>query len=304
MSTESVEQFLHLVPSAQSRVLIDMVNSLDVARDHIRVSEAKSQSLGSRFLGSITGSTQRRNNHIAQNHQLALDSAIATITELAKSQSRSNFAIEQVASRLTYVETSLAQTASRLADVCEVVKQLRCIVDEQSARLMDELARMDLRSAASEQLDLVMSRWEAGKFNAFPRSSRCFVAAHELYWGSFGEFMRRHPDAASIPTLKETFQNKASSRLRKSANDEEAAPLSYWLSWESESQKESDLFIDGLAYLGSHCEPTTQPWCYTLSQLPQASNAPKAVAQYSRTEVLAQRVAREFFAPSMIARYA
>ena len=122
MSTESAQQFLHLVPSAQSRVLIDMVNSLDVARDHLRVSEKTSQSLGSRFFGAITGSTQRRNNHIAQNHQLALDSAISTITELAKSQSRSNFAIAQVAKRLTYVETSLAQTAMRLADVCEVVR--------------------------------------------------------------------------------------------------------------------------------------------------------------------------------------
>jgi hypothetical protein len=304
MNTESAQQFLQVVPSAQSRVLIDMVNSLDVARDHIRVSEKASQSLGCRFLGEITGSTQRRNSHIAQNHQLALESAIAKITDLAKCQTRSNFAIEQVANRLTYIETSLAHTANQLADVCEVVKQLRFTVDEQAARLMKEIAQMDLRSAASEQLDLVMSRWEAGKFNAFPRASRCFIAAHELYWGAYGEFIRQHPDAPSILTLKETFQNKASLCLCKSANNEEAAPLSYWLSWESESQKQSDIFVDGLAYLGSSCQFASQPWGYTLSQLPPASNAPKAVAQYISTDILAKRVTREFFAPARLALYA
>ncbi len=295
--TDDVQQFLHAVPSAQSRVLIDMVNSLDVARDHIRVAEHTSTSLKSRFLGSITGSTQRRNNHIAQSHQLALDSAIATITELAKSQTRSNLAIEKVAHRLTFVETSLAHTVTRLADVCEAVAQLRCTVDEQAARLSDEIARLDLRAAANEQLDLVMSRWEAGKFNAFPRSSRCFIAAHELYWGEFGEYLRRHPESNNIQALKETFQNLASARLLRSAGDEDSAPLSHWLSWENESHKESPAFLNGLSYLGSDCDAATQPWSYTLSQLPAAHEAPKAVAQYCSTGVLSQRIAREFFAP-------
>lgn len=304
MMTDEAQQFLHAVPSAQSRVLIDMVNSLDVARDHLRVSERTHNSITRRFLGAITGSTQQRNNHISQSHQLVLDSAVATITELAKSQSRSNLAIEKVANRLTFVETSLAQTANRLADVCEVVAQLRCTVDEQVARLNDEIAHLDLRAAASEQLDLVMSRWEAGKFNAFPRSSRCFIAAHELYWGGFGEYLRRHPEASSVQTLKETFQNLASARLHRSVNDEDSASLSHWLSWETEAQKESPTFLDGLAYLGSDFDATAQPWSYTLSQLPAANDAPKAVAQYCSTKVLSKRIARDFFAPVRNNRYA
>lgn len=304
MMTDGADQFLHAVPSAQSRVLIDMVNSLDVTRDHLRVSHKTENSIADRFLGAVTGSTQKRNNHIAQNHQLTLDNVLTTITELAKFQSRSNCAIVQVANRLTFVETSLAHTANQLADVLEVVTLLRVTVNEQAARLTEEVARLDLRAAASEQLDLVMSRWESGKFNAFPRSSRCFIAAHELHWGEFGEYVRRHSNSANIETLKETFQNRAAARLRQSANDEEAAPLSHWLSWESESQKESPIFLDGLAYLGSQCKSATQPWSYTLSQLPSANDAPKSVSQYCSAQVMSQRIAREFFVPERSIQHA
>ena len=77
-------QFLDAVPSAQGRVLVDMVNCLDVARDHIRVSTQTESDFFRRFVGAVTGESQKRNNRIAQSQQTVLESAVETIKELAK----------------------------------------------------------------------------------------------------------------------------------------------------------------------------------------------------------------------------
>ena len=295
MSTHSAQQFLHAVPSAQSRVLIDMVNGLDVARDHIRVSKVTEGSVLARFMGSITGETQQRNNRIAQNQQLVLESAVQTITVLAKGLARSNFAITQVANRLTEVESSLAQAVNVLIDTREAVQQLRSTVDAQVERLNAEVARLDLRVAASEQLENVMSCWEAGKFDAFPMASRCFISLHELYWGEFGEYLRQHSNAGNVNTLLETLQNKLLARLKYGAAGEDALPLSQWLKASAKSDENAEFFQQGLAYLGDSCSALAKPWSYTLTQLPKASQAPKLVSQYCNASTIAQRVSREFF---------
>lgn len=297
MMDTDIQQFLRDVPSAQSRVLIDMVNSLDVARDHIR-GASTTHSITARFLGAVTGSMQRRNAHIAQSHHLALDGAIACITELAQRQSQSNFAIAQVADRLSYVENSLALAAGLLAETRETVQQLRVTIDAQVYRLDQEVGRLDLRTAASEQLDNVVSRWEAGRFDRFPKSSRCYIAAHELLWGAFGDYLRTHPGAANIPTLIETFQNRAAAHLRRSAGGEDALSLTAWLSGDRHAEADAPMHRIGLAYLGTNADARTQPWSYTLSQLPSLDQAPSAVSRYCGADVVAQRVAREFFAPS------
>lgn len=295
-------QFLDAVPSAQGRVLVDMVNCLDVARDHIRVSTQTESDFFRRFVGAVTGESQKRNNRIAQSQQTVLESAVETIKELAKHQTRSNYAIAQVAKRLTYVEESLAKCVNVLMETKDAVRQLRVDVDVHVERLNAEIARLDLRAAASEHMDNVISRWEAGRFNYFPMASRCFVALHELYWGEFGDYCRRHPEGSS-QTLLNTFQNKAIARLKKDAMSEEPLSMAQWLAKGNASDTEADLFQQGLAYLGSHATPSTSPWTYTMTQLPDANDLPMKVMRICEAEYIPERLAREIFFPNLKAAY-
>lgn len=304
MSGNTVQQFLSSVPSAQSRVLIDMVNGLDVARDHINVAKTTEGSTLARIVGAITGETQQRNNRIAQNQQLVLSSTVDVIVKLAEGLNGSNFAISQVANRLTEVENSLAQVVNVVVDIREVVTQLRVTVDVHMERLNAELARLDLRVAASEQLDYVISRWESCQFDAFPIASRSFIALHELHWGAFGEYLRQHPDASNVEMLLGTLHNKLVARLNYSISGDDALPLPQWLKKPGKSEDHESFFVEGLAYLGVNCLPDENPWSFTLTQLPSAKDAPKLVSQYCNADTLAKRVVREFFPVSRGVVYA
>lgn len=295
-------QFLEAVPSAQGRVLVDMVNCLDVAKDHIRVSTQTESSIFRRLVSAVTGETQKRNNRIAQSQQTVLESAVETIKELARHQTRSNYAIAQVAKRLTYVEESLAKSVNVLMETQNALCQLRVDVDGHVKRLNAEIARLDLRAAASEQMENVISRWEVGQFNHFPVASRCFVALHELYWGEFGDYCRHHP-VGSSQTLLNTFQNKAIARLKKDAKSEEPLAMTQWLAKSNASEAEADLFQQGLAYLGSHAQPSTSPWSYTMTQLPDANNLPMKVMRICEAEYIPERLGREMFAQALKAAY-
>lgn len=295
MRDTTAEKFIHTVPSSQQRILIDMVNTIDVAEDHLRALRQDSGSLTGRLFGALKGTTQRRNSLVAQNHHVVLQSVVETIKNLAENQTRGNHALTKVARRLTEVEESLASVANVLVETRQTLRQLRNTVDENVDRIRGEIARMDLRAAATEQMDHVISRWEAGEFDAFPLGSRCYVALHELYWGEFGEYLRLHAEANNIGTLLGTLQNRLAARLKDGAAGEDALPLSVWLAPALVHEESADFFIEGLAYLGSNVSADGKPWSYTLTQLPEPGGAPTEVARFCAPAVLSHRVTREFF---------
>ncbi|MGN6234322.1 MAG: diguanylate cyclase regulator RdcB family protein [Trinickia sp.] len=296
MNNTVESQFLSTVPSAKDRVLIDMVNSLDVARDHLRVARVGESDILGRFIGAISGDTQRRNNRIAQHQHLTLDGLVDTVTLLAQSQTRSFSAIEQVSTRLTEVEHSLAKVAHMTADIRDAVYQLRGVVRESAALLKDEIDRLDLRAAATEHMDNVMSRWESGRFDAFPIASRGIVVLHELYWGAFGDYLRRHRGANNVQILLDTLREKMSVRWRQQAG-EDGLPLAQWLARPVALEAQSEFFLEGLAYLGAGHSSQLRPWSFTLTQLPDARVAPDAVNRFVGADIMAARLTREVFSP-------
>ena len=200
------------------------------------------------------------------------------------------------------MEVSLAKSVRVLIETKDALHELRVNVDGHVKRLDADIARLDLRAAASEQMDNVFSRWEAGRFNYFPMASRCFVALHELYWGEFGDYYRRHPEGSS-QTLRNTFHNKAIAQLKRDARCEEALTMAQWLAKGNADEAEADLFQQGLAYLGSHAQPTTSPWTYTMTQLPDANDPPGKVMLICEAEYIPERLAREMFSPNLKAAY-
>lgn len=292
---DTVEQrFFAAVPSAKDRVLVDMVNSLDVARDHLGVSRAEEGDILARLFGAISGETQRRNQRIDQAQLHALDALVDTVTELAKSNTKAFSAMEQVATRLTAVELDLAKVARVTVQTREAIRHLRDTVDDTAKRIALDIDRLDLRAAATEQMDNVISRWENGRFNLFPIASRGFIALHELYWGAFGEYQRRQDGSPSATILLDTLKERMASRWRQQIG-EEALSLSEWLARPRVVEQVDDFFLDGLAYLGAACSAEKRPWSFTLTQLPEARVAPAEVIRLLDPDRLSDRLTREFF---------
>lgn len=289
-----IKSFLDAVPSVKSKAIVDCVNSLDVSGDHLRVANLQEKSFLSRIWCTITGETEKRNNRIAQSHQTSLENMRELVDSLTSEIKDSNYAITQVANRLTNVEKQLAKTASNLVETREAVKRLKREVNGALAEVNSRLATIDLRNSANEDLGLIMSRWEAGKYDSFPLGARCYVALHELYWGSFGQYCRENRHTKSVDTLIETLKNRATKNLSSSSHGNFLS-INDWLSFTQDKSEETDTFVKGLAYLGDYADMESFPWVYTFTQIPTMDQLSNTIPQICSPKKLAGRLSNDVF---------
>ena len=301
MSQPNVDSFLEAIPAARSKLLIDMVNSLDVADSHICIAQVQQGSFFSRCYDSLSGQAQQRNNAIAEHQQTSLRSVISVTTELARSIAHGHRALAVAGERLTKLELSLARVAHKLADQRDELRALHTTMHQELTRVDAELSRLDMYAAAQEHRELVFSRWGAGGWNALPLASRCYVAINELYWGDFGEYCRRHPGERSRVML-ETVKNKAVAQLRDDADVKPLQPVSLtrcWLAPVDQPSQTTRLFSEGLSWLGDqHRLDDAHPMGYLCTQwytLGDPPQLPRTISLVPTAERLASLVTDVFF---------
>lgn len=234
MTDTAIAHFAKALPSAvKSRMLIDMVNCLDVANDHLRVKERR-QSFFPRMFDFFSGQGGRRDAAIAQSQQTTLREVVNVTTHLARELSDTNLALDQ------------RQALDALAKT----------VESERLRVDERLQTLDLRVAAHEQLGLVFKRWAAGDFRHLPLASRASAALQELRWGVFGEFLARRPQEAQ--TLRESAIKDTAIRLQADIREEnmdanDPLGLRTWLALPgggAQQPPQTRAFLEGLDWLG------------------------------------------------------
>ena len=299
MGELNTTEFLDAVPAAKNKLLIDMINCIDVADGHLRVAKERENTFLARALDGLSGKAQRRGNAIAEHQQTALRNVIDVTKDLARSMNVGHQALSEVRNQLDSLEESLARVAHVTADQREVVRALRADMGQELARVDKELARLDMHAAAQDHIQWVFSRWDAGAWQPMPLASRCYVAMNELYWGVFGEYLHRHPGQRSR-VLLETMQNYAIARMQRDAGVTHRAPLALrdWLT-PHEDTSNASLFTEGLAWLGNqHTLTGSQPIAYLCTQRPKPGdklNIPTTVPRLLHAERLAGLVSDVFF---------
>lgn len=256
MTDTAIAHFAKALPSAvKSRMLIDMVNCLDVADDHLRVKERR-QSFFPRMFDFFSGQGGRRDAAIAQSQQTTLREVVNVTTKLARELSNTNLALAEVGGRLGAVERLLAQVTHLALDQRQALDALAKTVESERLRVDERLQTLDLRVAAHEQLGLVFKRWAAGDFRHLPLASRASAALQELRWGVFGEFLARRPQEAQ--TLRESAIKDTAIRLQADIREEnmdanDPLGLRAWLSLPgggAQQPPQTRAFLEGLDWLG------------------------------------------------------
>ena len=256
MTDTAIARFAETLPSAvNSRMLIDTMNCLDVADDHLRVKELR-QSFFPRMFDFFSGQGGRRDAAIAQSQQTSLRAVVNVTTKLARELSNTNLALAEVGGRLGAVERSLAQVAHLALDQRQALDALAKTVESERLRVDEQLQKLGLRAAANEQLGLVFKRWGAGDFRHLPLASRASAALQELRWGAFGEFLAHNPQEAQ--TLRESAIKDTSIRLQADIREEnmdanDPLGLRAWLALPgggAQQSPETRAFLEGLDWLG------------------------------------------------------
>ncbi|MNT03633.1 hypothetical protein D3C72_1381790 [compost metagenome] len=298
MTTHDPEHFFQAVPAAREKALIDMVNCLDVADDHLRVSATSQKGFLGRVIGLFSGETQQRQHAISQNQQTTLRQMLDVTNVLSREVAYGHNTLAKVSDRVTLLERSLAGMANAVADQRAALRDFSGQVRQNLLRVDDALGRLDMHAAARDQLDHIFSLWGAGQWDGYAMAARCYVALNELDHGVFGEYCRRFQDERSR-NLRTLAVAKTAERLRHDAGVplDEPVSLERWLAPIAAETRRGD--GEALAWLGDQARLTGKaPILYLSTQwqvLPRAPELPPTVPRIPSARRLAGMMDTAFF---------
>lgn len=266
--TKGIVESLDILPMLADKFVVDFVNGIHVANDHIRVQKQRTKFF-SRLADSVTGSGAARQAEINTNLANGVESSLKWLGELSESLAQSNYAIVCVNNRLNDLKHDVAKIAHYSADTRQLLNALSVQMAERCDRLEHEVARIDSVQRVHLNIEHVFSKWGAGKYQHFSHANRCYVALEELHWGAFGDFYRSNASEYDKQRFLEIAKNKAIDQLTKEVNATSVTRLNAhdWLAMPSSSNAAT--LTDALTYLGDAANDVQQPFIYSATQQPK-----------------------------------
>ena len=231
------EQIAHY-PQLSEKALIDFVNGLEVTADHLRVRE-KSDGLGSRIWGSITGNTAHRQQEVDKTFQSQLATSLTWLQGLDARQAESDLAMTVIADKLTETRAGVMKLQSRIQQNDAATRNAldavwtKLVTQEKHnqeifQRHEHRLKSLEWKTAATEHLELVLCRWRDGRYAEHGVAQRLFVVCNTLHWGNFGDWLR-HTTPADRAQLLEITESKLKNQLKEDCGGDTALPMREWL---------------------------------------------------------------------------
>lgn len=254
MNSALSEELLSGLPSLKQKFLVDLVNGIDVNRDHIRLQKSR-DGFVSRLWDAYTGEGHRRQSQINDNVIEGLDSCLTWLNSLTEQLTFTNNALVQVNQGLMRVKTDLAQVAHFAADTQEQLDALEHNVSRHFHELEQQIQDLDMRQRAFQQMDTLFNSWGAGNYAALSIAQRGFLVVSELAWGVFGDYCQR----ASIDDREQILldlRNRLIVRMAQDANvtHESRIDANVWVQCLDLSHNPGGLggqYQQAVAYLGN-----------------------------------------------------
>lgn len=265
---KNLAESLDILPMLADKFVVDFVNGIHVANDHIHVQKQRT-GFFSRLADSVTGSSAARQAEINANLANGVESSLKWLGELSESLAQSNYAIVCVNNRLNDLKHDVAKIAHYSADTRQLLNALSVKMAERCDLLEHEVARIDFVQRVQINIEHVFSKWGAGKYQHLSLANRCYAALEELHWGAFGDFYRSNASEYDKQRLLEIAKNKAIDQLSKDVNVTCVTRLEAhdWLTMPSSPNAAT--FMDALTYLGDAANDVQQPFIYSATQQPQ-----------------------------------
>lgn len=256
---ENDNSWFDKIDCIKDKAIVDLVNGLDVSRDHQK--NFDSQSISSRLLNGLTGKNQARQGEINKSLTEGLESTLSWLTELTDSIAYSNLAIQQVNQRVDKLTEHLTHLAGDYMETRSKLEALAAVTSDRLAVLEKDIANLKLEVKANTQLDLVFSRWRTGYWHDFPIATRCYIALEELRWGSFGDFIRSANDKERSNYL-ELLRNKVIEQLAADSGStvKERIDSQTWIEHSAKKTQEA------VEFLGDWCLEHKHPATYFVTQ--------------------------------------
>ncbi len=286
-------EIYELFPFLVEKFVVDFVNGIDIANDHIRVRSDRTDFMR-RIYDGFTGKNMRRQNEINKSLINGVESSLKWLQNLTKSLSLSNIALAKSYARITELQKNMATLAHYSADLKEELNRFAKSVDIRYGQLKEEIKRVDFEQRVSRQIAQVFNKWKAGNFSTLSVSGRLYAVLDELWWGAFGDYYRNYTDNnhTCIEFLND-IRNRARIQLREDLQIENKRLKSdIWLS--TSVDPNSDVIL-ALEYLGNWSVPDKHPFVFSVTQYQNNLPLPLGLPRIFNESRLADAMIYEVF---------
>lgn len=267
------ETLINEHPQLKEKALVDFVNGIEVIDDHIRFQEKTNATFFGRIWSDLTGESHLRQNTINQHVNQSLDSISNWLQFLENVQIESDLAIAKVSEKLAETRTGVMRLNAKHNELAKQVELLIMTFDKLENRfdeLSAKLEQVDAGRLASQHLDSVFDKWEAGRLNHYPVLIRLHLVFDELYWGDFGNYCRKYNLEKEIKRLIEQAKNKTLIQLKKDLKESGIDPKQAW-TWQewlsNEIESLNSDYRELLAYLTNDANADLTPMLWTVNRL-------------------------------------
>ena len=260
-------------PQLTEKSLVDFVNGLEVMDDHIRLREKINNSFVSRLWGDLNGENALRQNTIDQHVTESLKTVSTWLQCLQSQQIQSDLAITKIGSKLLETRQGVMILLEKHNSLHHEVEKILISMDnmnEKYSQLSIRLEQVDDGRLATQHIEAVFDKWEAGGLNHYPVLVRLFLVFDELYWGDFGHYCRQCGlEHREIKRLIEQLQNKSLIQLKSDWVNGKLPSHAY--DWQSDIKQElQNVAVEHrevIAYLTDEAINDSMPMIWSLNQL-------------------------------------
>ncbi|CBL44929.1 Conserved hypothetical protein [gamma proteobacterium HdN1] len=278
--------------SLPEKFIVDLANSIDINRDHVRTQTTRNGKFWSRLFGGLTGSASRRQSEINANVTDALEGTLHWLGELSRELARSNLALVTVNDRITTISGYLGQLANYSEKTRNALQALATEMNVRVSQAEQVILHVEFKQDVRRNIDTTFAKWEAGRFDQLSPSGRCTAALMDLYWGNFGTYIRdsRHNDRKEFIQL---VVDKCISRMTADLNISARTRIEThnWTALPTRSSLDTDL-SQALLYLTDTYTPNDTPFlAIATGRCENSLDVPKI----ARAERIAEALFTEIF---------
>ncbi|KAB8331886.1 hypothetical protein SD80_020380 [Scytonema tolypothrichoides VB-61278] len=262
----TLDELRKLHPQLTEKAIVDYVNGLEVLDDHLRFRDQINNQFSTRILDSITGRTAQRQQIIDRNITNSFEIVSFWLEDIQVNQAKSDIAIAHLAGKLQETRAGVMRLQEGHNELVEDVQAIKQRLEEFKIEVDGRFTRLEFEVqylSASDHLQQVFNKFEAGNLNKYPLLARLYLVIDELYWGKFGIYCRSQFGTSEVDELMRQLVNKALIQMKQDLGGD-ISELTLPKKWLSPIQDLPEESREVLSYLSNWADPQTAPVAWAI----------------------------------------
>lgn len=210
--------------------ILAMTNGLSVAQE---VSDKCPTGFVARNLALISGKTQMAQTNINDHLIAGIEACRNYAQELSMHNALHAQSILEINRRVNYL-------ATQVADITDYIVDFKTDINKTTEELRSDIESLKSYNRAQQELDNILARWQAGKFDNLSYMGQTYLILDTLKWGNFGLYINNLTDLTEKDRLLDTLSHQIVSNLKQKMRLEDSrSPIikQKWLELPSTNDK-------------------------------------------------------------------